>query len=41
VDQHDDLVLGASEIVLRFYLIIGFVTLIGFAMLGAASPRPA
>ncbi len=37
VDQHLDLVHVASEIALRFYLTIGFVALIGFAVLGATS----
>jgi sulfoxide reductase heme-binding subunit YedZ len=37
VDQHLDLVHVASEIVLRFYLTIGFVALVGFAVLGSTS----
>ena len=37
VQQHYDLVHVASEIVLRFYLTIGFVALLGFALLGATS----
>ena len=37
VDQHFDLVHVASEIVLRFYLTIGFVALVGFAVLGSTS----
>ena len=37
VDQHFDLGHVASEIVLRFYLTIGFVALLGFAILGLTS----
>ena len=37
VDQHYDLAHVASEIVLRFYLTIGFLTLLGFAALGLTS----
>ena len=37
VDQKFDLVRVASEIVLRFYLTIGFVALLGLAALGATS----
>jgi sulfoxide reductase heme-binding subunit YedZ len=37
VDQHFDLLHVASEIVLRFYLTIGFVTLIGLGVLTATS----
>lgn len=37
VDQHFDLVHVASEIVLRFYLTIGFVALVGFTALGLTS----
>jgi sulfoxide reductase heme-binding subunit YedZ len=37
VDQKFDLVHVASEIVLRFYLTIGFIALLGFAALGATS----
>ena len=37
VDQHYDLAHVASEIVLRFYLTIGFVALVGLAILGATS----
>ncbi len=37
VDQHYDLARVASEIALRFYLTIGFVALLGFAILGTTS----
>src|SRR5271165_5111486 len=37
VDQHYDLIHVASEIVLRFYLTIGFVTWLGLAALAATS----
>ena len=37
VDQHFDLGHVASEIALRFYLTIGFVALLGFAILGMTS----
>ncbi|UDL94634.1 sulfoxide reductase heme-binding subunit YedZ [Lichenihabitans sp. PAMC28606] len=37
VDQNYDLVHVATEIVLRFYLTIGFVALVGFMILGATS----
>ncbi len=37
VDQHFDLVHVASEIVLRFYLTIGFFALLGLVALGATS----
>ena len=37
VDQHYDLAHVASEIALRFYLTIGFVTLLGLAALAATS----
>ena len=37
VDQHFDLSHVASEIALRFYLTIGFVALLGFAILGMTS----
>lgn len=37
IDQHFDLKHVASEIVLRFYLTIGFVALVGFAVLGSTS----
>ncbi len=37
VDQHFDLVHVASEIVLRFYLTIGFLALVGFTVLGCTS----
>ena len=37
VDQNFDLVHVASEIALRFYLTIGFVALVGLAVLGATS----
>lgn len=37
VDQHGDMVRVASEIALRFYLTIGFVALVGLAVLGATS----
>jgi methionine sulfoxide reductase heme-binding subunit len=37
VDQRYDLAQVASEIVLRFYLTIGFVALVGLAVLGATS----
>ena len=37
VDQHFKLLHVASEIVLRFYLTIGFVALVGLAVLGATS----
>ena len=36
-DQKWDLVRVASEIVLRFYLTIGFVALLGLVVLGATS----
>lgn len=35
--QHFDLGVVASEILLRFYLTVGFVTLLGLALLGATS----
>ncbi len=37
LDQKFDLVMVASEIVLRFYLTIGFIALLGLAALGATS----
>jgi len=37
VDQKGDLLVAASEIVQRFYLTIGFVTLLGLTALGATS----
>jgi methionine sulfoxide reductase heme-binding subunit len=37
VEQRYDLVKVASEIILRFYLTIGFVALVGLAVLGATS----
>ncbi len=37
VDQRYDLIKVASEIALRFYLTIGFVALVGLAVLGATS----
>ena len=37
VDQKGDLLMVASEIIHRFYLTIGFVTLLGLAALGATS----
>ena len=37
VDQHGDIVRVATEISLRFYLTVGFVALVGFAVLGATS----
>ncbi len=37
VDEHGNIVRVVSEIVLRFYLTIGFVALLGFAVLGSTS----
>ncbi len=37
VDQHGDLAHVAGEIVLRFYLTIGFIALVGLAVLGGTS----